>query len=415
MWTLPSLLLLLVWDASVDCKNVEGINVEGINRPTRTKVNMTFSQTVAVTKEVDTDDLAGIKKIPPQNIVQPPGFNNGPNQMPPGLGLPQLDAPMPLIPNDGTAVVLPDLATLEPPQFSGGTPPSFIPGPTMPPMPPMPTGIDIDELEGVGGGQLGDRCPVEMKDENGKFPDVCYDVIDEDGACILDDIIAPKDDCIQWFGEDFYNEMVKTQQEIEENRNKALDQAGLPDTTQTPGLDEGMTEYPAAEAEENEAIEAEGRSVELEAPVTMTRRKTKSTRRGIPNPGARLSKVVRRNGPVMNTGVLSSLGNLETPMVGPTLGYFQSLRRKKKDGPAFNAGALNSLGYPEPPMVGPTLGYFQSLGRKRQETDTPKVNENALNGLGPDDKKNPNSVGYSPDSSSWGNSKVLPDARPSKP
>jgi len=224
---------------------------------------------------------------------------------------------------------------------------------------------------------------------DGSFPSFCYDVIDAEGACLLDDIVAPKDTCILWYGQDFYDEMVELQQEIERNRTEAIENTNSSSTTPPP--EDGLL---AAEADASAPAANESRRSQ-ETALELKRRGEFQARLGegsniLPALALGRTEVVRRDGPSFNIDALNSLGYLETQQVGPTLGYFQSLsrslgrrdsgvslpRQQRSDGPQFNTGVLDSLGYLETQQVGPTLGYFQSLRRLRRhrgDDDVPQV------------------------------------------
>ena len=215
--------------------------------------------------------------------------------------------------------------------------------------------------------------------------------MDEEGSCLLDDIVAPKEQCILWYGQDFYDELMELQKEIENNRTEAIQNADSSSSTQAPLVN------PEGDIEEDVSPTAEGKSIEALAPA---RRQSRFSERAygiesrdlhaglanlnVPQLPPRLSEVVRRDGPSFSTDALNSLGYLETQQVGPTLGYFESLwsleresdsrrRQQRSGGPQMNTGALNNLGYLETQQVGPTLGYFQSLSSLRRLAASPAV------------------------------------------
>lgn len=213
--------------------------------------------------------------------------------------------------------------------------------------------------------------------------------MDKNGTCLLDDIIAPKETCILWHGQEFYDGLVELQKEIEHNRTIALQNAddsvaaAAEATTQEPGVEEleleqGGEEEGEAEGEElSDAIKAEGRSIEAQDPARRHSRFSETALGGRSEEGSNSAsagsselseeEVARRDGPSFNADTLN--------------GYFQSLgrlrrrdsadslrRTQKSDGPQFHAGSLGDFGQSwEEAEPGPTLGYFQSLGRFRRD------------------------------------------------
>ena len=200
--------------------------------------------------------------------------------------------------------------------------------------------------------------------------------------------MAPKDTCILWYGQDFYDEMVELQQEIERNRTEAIQNTNSSSTTPTP--EDGLL---AAEADASAPAALESRRSEAALGLERRGELQASLAEGsniLPALAPGRTDVIRRDGPSFNIDALNSLGYLETQQVGPTLGYFQSLsrslgrrdsgvglrRQQRSDGPQFNTGVLDNLGYLETQQVGPTLGYFQSLRRLRRhrgDDDVPPV------------------------------------------
>merc|ERR1711860_191428 len=68
---------------------------------------------------------------------------------------------------------------------------------------------------------LGDRCPDHFRLPSGGFPDFCYDVMNEHGDCLLDDMELTKEQCISWHGEEFYERMKAIQEERNARRKTA--------------------------------------------------------------------------------------------------------------------------------------------------------------------------------------------------
>ncbi|KAK6180136.1 hypothetical protein SNE40_012341 [Patella caerulea] len=65
---------------------------------------------------------------------------------------------------------------------------------------------------------FGFRCPREMlSDLNdvSEVPKFCYDVIGDNGACLLDDMILTRDQCISFFGQAYYDDLVETQAAVD--------------------------------------------------------------------------------------------------------------------------------------------------------------------------------------------------------
>ncbi|KAK6175448.1 hypothetical protein SNE40_013911 [Patella caerulea] len=65
---------------------------------------------------------------------------------------------------------------------------------------------------------MGFRCPTQMLrelDDISEVPKRCFDVMTEDGDCLLDDMILTMDQCVYFFGQDYYDHLAQIQAKVD--------------------------------------------------------------------------------------------------------------------------------------------------------------------------------------------------------
>lgn len=276
----------------------------------------------------------------------------------------------------GATIIRLDKETVDPPDVSSaqGKPPhpgrgtGHVPGmtclgvldlPNSGPAPPAPEGppdgpptLSPDEMEG---GDLGDRCPFPP-DENGRYPEFCYDVLDlSTGDCLLDDIVATEEMCIMMFNQTFYDHLRKLQQEIERNRSQAIND--LRNSTE-PAMDLTNSQH-LNDLTGSEIAHAITGGHNASNPPSNNNRPTNPRNEAVQLPanvanGADDRTVVDTDiVPVpLPAGLDNGATQADDSLPGPK-GPRSSAVRQVEEGPRFNMGVLNSLEFMKHPPTGP--------------------------------------------------------------